>query len=97
LTSLISKYMKKAIRYLRFSHDGQSNSSIEKQELYTAQWIERNQVEIVDTFIDAGHSAKTFDRPDFIKLQAFVEQYHQMVDYLVVDQMDRFSRMPAKR
>lgn len=84
--------MKKAIRYLRFSSDGQSHSSIEKQELYTSQWIERNNVMLVDTFIDAGHSAKSFDRPDFKKLQDFINKYHASVDYLIVDELDRFSR-----
>ena len=84
--------MKKAIRYLRFSSDGQSHSSIEKQELYTSQWIERNNVSLVDTFIDAGHSAKSFDRPDYNKLQDFLNKYHASVDYLVVDELDRFSR-----
>ena len=84
--------MKKGIRYLRFSHDGQSNSSIERQELYTGQWFDRNNVQLIDTFTDAGYSAKTFDRPDFNKLKDFIEQHHRQVDYLVVDQLDRFSR-----
>ncbi len=84
--------MKKAIRYLRFSKDGQSNSSIERQELVTSQWIENNKVELVDSFIDRGHSARTFDRPDFVKLQEFIKVYSRSVDYLVVDTMDRFSR-----
>lgn len=84
--------MKKAVRYLRFSHEGQSNSSIEKQELYTSQWLERNNVELIDTFVDAGHSAKSFERPDFRKLQRFLQKHHQNIDYLVVDQLDRFSR-----
>lgn len=35
---------------------------------------------------------KTFDRPDFIKLQEFITKYHKQVDYLLVDQLDRFSR-----
>lgn len=85
-------YMKKAIRYLRFSQVGQSNGSIERQELYTDQWIKFNDVELVDTFIDRGKSAKTFDRPDFIKLQEFISKHYKVVDYLLVDQMDRFSR-----
>lgn len=46
--------MKKAIRYLRFSHIGQSNGSIEQQELYTDQWLKFNKVDLVDTFIDRG-------------------------------------------
>jgi len=46
----------------------------------------------VDTFIDRGKSARTFDRPDFVKLQAFIAKHHKHVDYLLIDQMDRFSR-----
>lgn len=84
--------MKRAIRYLRFSQLGQSNGSIERQELYTDQWIKSNNVELVDTFIDRGKSAKTFDRPDFIKLQEFIAKHFKNVDYLLVDQLDRFSR-----
>ena len=84
--------MKKAIRYLRFSDRNQSNGSIERQELYTSQWIRNNDIELVDTFIDRGFSAKTFDRPDFKKLQEFIGKHHKKVNYLIVDQLDRFSR-----
>ena len=84
--------MKRAIRYLRFSDKKQSNGSIERQELYTDQWILNNKVELVDTFIDRGRSARTFDRPDFNKLQAFISKHYRKVDFLVVDQLDRFSR-----
>src|ERR1700743_17162 len=84
--------MKRAIRYLRFSDLKQSNGSIERQELYTDQWISYNKVELVDTFIDRGKSARTFDRPDFVKLQAFIAKYHKHFHYRLVDQMDRFSR-----
>lgn len=84
--------MKRAIRYLRFSQLGQSNGSIERQELYTDQWINYNAIELVDTFIDRGKSARTFDRPDFIKLQEFISKHYKTVDYLLVDQLDRFSR-----
>ena len=84
--------MKRAIRYLRFSQIGQSNGSIERQEMYTDQWLKNNAVDLVDTFIDRGKSAKTFDRPDFIKLQEFIVKHYKNVDYLLVDQLDRFSR-----
>ncbi|WP_432327692.1 recombinase family protein [Mucilaginibacter sp. P25] len=84
--------MKRAIRYLRFSNLGQSNGSIERQELYTDQYIEYNKILLVDSFIDRGHSAKTFDRPDFLKLQQFIKKHQGNVDYLIVDQLDRFSR-----
>jgi hypothetical protein len=38
--------------------------SIERQELYTDQWLQFNNVELADTFIDRGRVCKTFDRPD---------------------------------
>ncbi|WP_432707109.1 recombinase family protein [Flavobacterium yafengii] len=47
---------------------------------------------MIDTFIDIGKSAKTLNRPDFIRLQKFVSKYHKTVDYLLVDQMDSFIR-----
>lgn len=84
--------MKRAIRYLRFSQIGQSNGSIERQELYTDQYLQYNNIQLVDSFIDRGKSAKTFDRPDFIKLQTFIAKHFKSVDYLLVDQLDRFSR-----
>ena len=84
--------MKRAIRYLRFSQLGQSNGSIERQELYTDQWLEFNEVKLIDSFIDRGKSARTFDRPDFIKLKDFIKKHYKTVDYLLVDQLDRFSR-----
>lgn len=84
--------MKRAIRYLRFSQLGQSNGSIERQELYTDQYLLHHNIQLVDSFIDRGKSAKTFDRPDFIKLQAFIAKHYKSVDYLLVDQLDRFSR-----
>ncbi|WP_367867115.1 recombinase family protein [Pedobacter sp. WC2423] len=88
--------MKKAIRYLRFSNLGQSNGSIERQKIYTDQWLKNHDVELVDSFIDNGKTAKNFDRPDFIKLQEFVVKHHKRVDYLVVDQFDRFSRIAGE-
>lgn len=83
---------KRGIRYLRFSSKDQSNYSIEWQDMNTLPWFERNKVELIDTFIDKGKSAKTFDRPDMQKLTEFVTKYYRSVDYLVVDRMDRFSR-----
>ncbi len=84
--------MKKGIRYLRFSSAGQSNGSIEWQDLNTKPWFDKNKVELLDSYIDAGYSAKTFDRPDMAKLTAFIAKYHSQVDYLVVNELDRFSR-----
>jgi site-specific DNA recombinase len=84
--------MKKGIRYLRFSRDKQSVLSIERQDLVTSQWMQHSDIQIFDTFIDDGHSAKTFDRPDMKKLMEFVKKNYRDIDYLVVAELTRFSR-----
>lgn len=83
---------KTAIRYLRISTDRQSHFSIKGQDMRTLEWCERNQVTVIDTFIDNGESARTLDRPDLNKLIAFIKKHHRQVDYLVVQEFDRFSR-----
>lgn len=84
--------MKKAIIYLRISNDKQSNHSIDGQQMMIQSWCERNDVDIVDIFTDEGFSARNFDRPDFKRLNNFIEKHHRTVDHLVVFAFDRFSR-----
>ncbi len=84
--------MKRAIRYHRFSSDGQSHHSIDRQDAITAQWCGFNNVAVSDTYTDEGYTAKNFDRPDIKALFAFVAKNHQGIDYLVVSELTRFSR-----
>ncbi len=84
--------MKKAARYLRFSNDGQSQHSIERQDIVTAAWCDHQKVAIIDTFIDEGYSARTFDRPDLKALMSFIRKNYRTIDYLVVAELTRFSR-----
>ena|ERR1035437_3844548 len=83
---------KKGFRYLRFSSDGQSNSSIERQDMITGEWSKFSNVVIADTFIDEGHTAKTFDRPDMNELMNFIKKNYRDMDYLIVSELTRFSR-----
>jgi len=83
---------KKGIRYLRFSRDKQSFHSIERQDQITGQWMSFNNVDIVDTFKDEGHTARTFDRPDIKQLFEFIKRNHRGIDYLVVAELTLFSR-----
>lgn len=85
--------MKRGIRYLRFSSDGQSLHSIERQDLITGQWMNHSGVEIADTFIDKGHTARNFDRPDIKQLFDFIKKNYHQIDYLVVAELTRFSRI----
>ena len=82
----------KAARYHRYSDKDQSNGSIERQDIITADWSFRNKVEIIDTFVDDGYSARTFDRPDMKRLLEFIKQHHKNINYLLVSELTRFSR-----
>jgi len=84
--------MKKAIRYLRFSSDDQSQHSIERQELVTTTWLKQHDIFLTDTFKDEGYSAKNFDRPDIKELFSFIQRNFRQIDYLVVSELTRFSR-----
>jgi DNA invertase Pin-like site-specific DNA recombinase len=83
---------KKAVKYLRFSSEEQSHFSIERQDMITGSWMQHANIELVDTFIDQGFSATNFDRPDFKKLNSFIEKNYRNIDYLVVSDLTRFSR-----
>jgi site-specific DNA recombinase len=82
---------KKCISYLRFSADGQSNSSIERQQIITETWCINNDVEILAAYKDEGYSARTFDRPDIKKLFSLIST-NRNIDYLIVSDLTRFSR-----
>lgn len=84
--------MKKAITYLRFSSNGQSSHSIDRQDIVTNTWMEFTNTVCIDKFIDEGYSARTFDRPDVKKLFDFIAKHHKNIDYLVVAELTRFSR-----
>lgn len=83
---------KKCGRYLRFSQEDQSANSTERQDTVTYSWCERSNVEIIATFTDDGYSARTFDRPDVKELFKFIERNNKHIDYLVVQDLSRFSR-----
>lgn len=88
--------MNKAIAYIRISDKDQSNFSLEGQEKYIRKHCESNDIELLEVFIDDGRSAKNFDRPDWKKLETFIQQHHRQVNYLVVVKYDRFSRNAAQ-
>lgn len=83
---------KRAIKYNRFSHDGQSNYSIERQDMINDSWMKYHNIQLVDSFNDEGYTARTFDRPDIKKLFEFIRKNHSRIDYLVVSDLVRFSR-----
>ena len=85
--------MRKAIIYVRVSTDEQSEKgySLGHQEERLRGYCKQNDIEVIG-FYKEDHSAKTFDRPAFTQLLAFVKKNKKSVDLLLFLKWDRFSR-----
>ncbi len=58
----------KAAIYARYSSDNQREESIEAQIRAINEFAERENIQIVKTYIDEARSATTDDRPQFLKM-----------------------------
>lgn len=84
-----------AVGYLRLSTKDQSRS-LEYQESIIRDYCKNNSLNILEFFQDNGQGSYTFDRPDYIALENFIEKHKGKCQYLVVLDHDRFSRnLPA--
>ncbi len=85
--------MKKALIYVRVSTDEQSEKgySLQHQEERLRQYCTYQNIEVVG-FYKEDHSAKTFERPAFHQLLAFLKKSRGTVDLLLFLKWDRFSR-----
>lgn len=89
--------MKRAIPYIRISDKDQSHFSITGQERAIREFCEKENILLIcQPFIDDGKSAKNFDRPDWKKLEDYIQKNHKSIDYLIVMKYDRFSRNVAE-
>lgn len=84
---------KRAIIYTRVSTDEQAEKgySLRDQEARLRKYCELQGVTIVRHFQDDA-SAKTFNRPAFAQLLAFVKEHRGEIDLLLFMKWDRFSR-----
>ena len=85
--------MANVILYTRVSTDEQAEKgfSLRDQKEKLERYAEANGYTVVQHFQD-DHSAKTFDRPAFNKLLAFLKSNKGFVKKLLVIKFDRFSR-----
>ncbi|MBN8852766.1 MAG: hypothetical protein BGO55_03335 [Sphingobacteriales bacterium 50-39] len=85
--------MKKAIIYVRVSTDEQSEKgySLQHQEDRLRLYCQHQHIEIIG-FYKEDHSAKTFERPAFKELLAFLKKHRNAADLLLFLKWDRFSR-----
>ena len=60
--------MKKAVIYARYSSDSQSEQSIDGQLRVCKEYAERENIKIVDTYIDRAMAGTNDHRPDFQRM-----------------------------
>ena len=82
--------MKTAAIYARYSSDNQTEQSIEGQLHVCEEYAQRNNIVIVDTYIDRAMTGTNDNRPDFQRM--IKDSAKKKWDYILVYKLDRFSR-----
>jgi len=82
--------MNKAVIYARYSSNHQREESIEGQLRECMTYAKRNELTVIDTYIDRALTGKTDARPSF--LQMISDSATKTFDYVIVYTLDRFSR-----
>ncbi|SOD12399.1 recombinase family protein [Pedobacter xixiisoli] len=80
-----------ALGYMRLSSRDQSKS-LEYQESTVREYCRRNNLTVLDVFKDNGESSYTFDRRDYLALEAYLNKYKGKIQFVIVLDHDRFSR-----
>lgn len=82
--------MKTAVIYARYSSDRQTEQSIEGQLRVCNDYAERNDILIIDTYIDRAMTGTNDNRANFQRLMK--DSAKQAWDIVLVYKLDRFSR-----
>lgn len=82
--------MKLAVIYARYSSNNQTEQSIEGQLRVCREFAQRNDIIIVDTYIDRALSGTNDNREQFQKM--LKDSDKRAWDYCLVYKLDRFSR-----
>jgi len=76
--------------YARYSSEGQREESIEGQIRECLEYCQRNGITILQNYIDRAFSAKTDNRPDFLRMVR--DSTKGLFEVVVVWKLDRFAR-----
>jgi len=71
----------KAVIYARYSSDNQREESIEGQLRECKEFAERQNLQIVGTYIDRALSAKTDERPEFQRMDCLPQEQIHRTNY----------------
>ena len=80
----------KAVIYARYSSDNQREESIDGQLRECKAFAEKNDIQIIGTYIDRALSAKTDNRPEFQRM--IKESAGRAFEMVLVWKLDRFAR-----
>lgn len=84
---------KTGIIYVRVSSPGQvPGTSLDVQERLCKEYAERENIKVLNVYIEEGESAKTANRTEFQKALAFCSNKKQPVNFFIVHKVDRFAR-----
>lgn len=84
------KKIVRAVAYTRYSSDNQREESIDAQIRAIKEYAKRNDVIVVDEYIDKAKSAMTDNRPEFLRMIA--DSKKEEFDIVLVHKLDRFAR-----
>jgi len=82
--------LKTAVIYARYSSDSQTEQSIEGQLRVCEEFAQRNDLVILNTYIDRAMTGTNDNRPDFQKM--IKDSANKEWQYVIVYKLDRFSR-----
>ncbi len=82
--------MKTAVIYARYSCDQQTEQSIDGQLRVCEEYAKRNNILILNTYIDRTMTGTNDNRPDFQRM--LKDSNRKEWDYVLVYKLDRFSR-----
>lgn len=81
-----------AVGYARISIEDQSQNSLPGQKDRIKAYCDRNSLTLQKVFTENGQSAFNFDRREWKQLEIYLKD-NPRITYLVIDSMDRFSRV----
>lgn len=85
--------MSTAVIYCRVSTKDQvQNLSLPTQQKACLEYCQRQGYKVDKIFVEEGESAKTTDRPEFLKMLAYCRQSRGKIQFLVVYALNRFAR-----
>ena len=82
--------MKTAAIYARYSSDSQNEQSIEGQLRVCEEYAKRNDIIILNTYIDRAMTGRNDNRPDFQRM--LKDSNRKEWNYIIVYKFDRFAR-----